>query len=50
MENPLTLAWIEPATLPFVAQHLNHWSPYENRSRWNLQRIVSSVEPRVTGK
>ena len=24
MKNPLTLAGIEPATLRFVAQHLNH--------------------------
>jgi len=24
MKNPLTPAWIEPATFRFVAQHLNH--------------------------
>ena len=24
MKNPLTRAWIEPATFRFVAQHLNH--------------------------
>ena len=24
MKNPLTLAGIEPATIQFVAQHLNH--------------------------
>jgi hypothetical protein len=27
MKNPLTAAWIEPATFRFVAQHLNLLAP-----------------------
>jgi len=42
MENPLTPAGIEPATFPFVAQHLNHCTTaFRQLNPYNLQIITT---------
>jgi len=40
MKNPLTLVGIEPATLRFVAQHLNHCATAVPHNLWHLLLLL----------
>ena len=41
---PLTPAGIEPATIRFVAQHLNHCATAVPKSYWGIKKIIGNVQ------